>query len=216
MGSKINAQLLNKFVRFSFFALIIAGLALLLGNKSWWPSFYTPFFYGWAFLTSAGLIILPKYIFRTKDKCRRETLILLQAAIALALVLNALGELYLYKLYQYGIQYDKFLHFTNSFLLVVVIASFLEIWYELPFKKALGFAALAVIAGSFLWEVIEYSSDLIFKTSEFGVYGQYMFSDTLFDLLSDGLGVILSSVFLLAPEKRQARISEYCHSPLAK
>lgn len=202
---------MEKFIKIAFYSFIILGLVLLLGKKSWWPDFYNPIFLGWVFLVCAFLIRLPKYIFKTNNQCKQGAVIMLSAAIALALILNGLGELYLYKLYQYGIQYDKLIHFSTTFMSVVVLASFLEIWFEQPFKKAVGLAIFIVLAGGLIWEVFEFSSDLFFKTSEFGVYGQYKFSDTIFDILSDILGVVSSSIYLLAPFKRRSVVNEYRH-----
>lgn len=54
-----------------------------------------------------------------------------------------------------------------------------------------------IMISSVAWEFFEYFSDTIFKTSAFGVYGQYKFRDTAFDLLFDMLGIALGTVILL-------------------
>ena len=190
--------------------LIIAGLILLLGKASWWPSFYNAHFLGTAFLASAGLILLPKYILRTDDQCRRDAVTKLRAAISLALILNALGELYLYELYHYGIQYDKIIHFSTSFTFVIVLTFFAQAWFRMPAKKALLLGVILVISGGFLWELLEYSSDLIFKTKELGIYGQYVVSDTVFDLLSDFFGAFVSAIVLLYSKSARKIFSQYC------
>lgn len=204
---------IEKFINPAVYFLIICGLILLLGKKTWWPSFYDPIFLGFAFLISAALIVLPKLIFRTDNFCKQQAVILLRFAFSVALILNALGELYLYELYKHGFQYDKLIHFFNCFLLMVVLTSFLETWYNFSFKKALTISIVLVLAGSIVWEVLEFTSDVFLKTTEFGIYGQYKTVDTIFDVLFDILGIIASSYFLQSPKLSKKIIDEYCHWP---
>lgn len=193
---------------------VAVGLLLFFGKNSWWPEFYHARFYSLTFFTSAFFIILSKIIFRSDDECKRDSLILLQSILSLALVFNALGELYLYQLYKIGIQYDKIIHFTNSFLFIIALTSFNVAWKKQPIKKALKTSILMVVAGSLLWELFEYLSDLFFHTSEFGVDGKYIIKDTILDLACDALGIIFSSYILNSPKLSKKIINEYCHWPI--
>lgn len=188
---------LQKIIDISICFLIAAGVFLLLGKNSWWPSYYSPHYFGVFFFVSSFLIILAKLVLSTKDEKRNQAAIIFQTSIVSALVLNALGELYLYQLYRYGFQYDKVLHFANALIFVISVEILGEYWYGLKFRYSLPLAVFFVIAFSFIWEISEYTVDLTFKTSEFGIYGQYKFLDTFFDLAMDFAGMTLG-VFALA------------------
>jgi hypothetical protein len=193
----VRSKFYRDVTNYSMVFLITAGLMFHFGEKSWWPNFYQPVFYSIIFPFCAFLIYLPKLIFKNDSENKRTKVVLLQFAIAVALMLNALGELYFYQLYKYGIQYDKIIHFSNSLLFVVISTFFIEAWFNLSYKKALGASVILVLASSILWEVFEFSSDLFFKTVQFGVYGQDKTTDTIFDIISDVSGVLFSSYFLL-------------------
>lgn len=184
------------FTQAAAYGLIFIALILIFGRKSWWPSYYSPIYFGLTFLASAFLIIFSQYIFKSPDSRRQEAIIFLRFVLALALIFNALGELYFYQLYKYGIQYDKLIHFTSSFLFVAALTFFYEKWYNLNLNQALKKAVIIVIISGLLWEIFEFSSDFFFKTSEFGVYGQLKTIDTTFDILSDLLGITVGSIFI--------------------
>ncbi len=191
--------------------LLVAAVILIFGKPVWWPSFYHPVYYGASFLASIFLIMLPEYIFRTEDACRRESVVLLRTAIAITFLLNALGELYFYQLSEYGIQYDKIIHFFNAFSFVIVLTSFLRSLRNLSIRKALLISLGLVTLGSFLWELYEFSVDTVFKTAEFGANGKNKFGDTFFDIVSDFAGVALSYFILSSPVWSKKIINEVCH-----
>lgn len=205
---------IEKIINPAIYFLLISGVILLAGNKNWWPAFYAPNFFGWAFLISVFLIFLPRLIFTAQDQCQRETLILLRAVLALTLVSNALGEIYLYQLFQYGFQYDKVIHFLNSSMYLIVLASFINSWYKIPLKKALMAGVILVIAGGIAWEFLEFTVDIIFKTKEFGVNGQDVVADTTFDLISDLAGITAGYLFLRRPKLAQRIINDSCRADM--
>jgi len=188
---------IEKWLNFLIWFFLLAGLILIAGKKSWWPEFYSPKYFSIIFFLSAMVILLPRYIYRSGDERKREAVLFFRFILAIALIGNALGELYLYQLYKYGIQYDKLLHLVSPFLLVMMLTFFWQIWHEASFGRALVVAALLVLAGSLIWEVFEFLSDLIFKTQEFGIYGQYKLADTVGDIIADIVGIGLSSIVLL-------------------
>lgn len=184
------------FIQAAAYSLIIIGLVLIFGKKSWWPSYYNPNYYGLIFLVSALLIISSGYILKPLDYFQKKALIFFRLTLTLVLIFNALGELYLYQLYKYGFQYDKLTHFVNSFLLAATLIYFYEKWYDLSLKRALKNTIIIIVVGGLFWEVFEFLSDFFFKTSEFGVYGQFKVADTAFDILANSLGVTASSIFM--------------------
>lgn len=192
----INNRITEKFLKILPRLYVLASLILFFGRTDWWPSFYEPRFYGFVFFISALAIVLPKRLLKTKNEGQKQALIFLRLVVAVILTLNLLGELYLYRLYLYGFQYDKFAHLTGSFLAVMSLTFLLEVYFGYSIKKAVITAAAAVLLGGLLWEVTEFSSDLLLKTSEFGVYGMYRMSDTIFDIIFDILGITISSTFL--------------------
>ncbi|MDP2709457.1 MAG: hypothetical protein Q8O93_05475 [bacterium] len=203
---------------FSLLALMFAaaGLILLVGRENWWPDFYSPRFFSAIFFISALAVVLPKHFLKTSDDCKREAVIFLRSAVAFALTANALGELYLYQLYKYGLEYDKLIHFASVFFLTVAFTLFWHIWREAPFKQALKLAVILAIAASFLWEGFEFLSDMIFKTREFGIYGQYKLADTAWDLLSDLAGAAMGSAYLLYSDVRKKAGHDYCRRASGK
>lgn len=183
---------MKKIIGAALYFLALSGLALLFAPAQWWPSFYQPTFFGIVFLSSALVIILPKYFYPSSDECSERPVIVLRSALAGALSLNALGELSLYQLYLVGFQYDKLLHLISVAMLAAALTYFLRHRHNLPTPAAFKRVAILAVAGSLVWELFEYLSDLLFKTAEFGVYGQYKFADTSFDLLFDLLGIALA------------------------
>jgi hypothetical protein len=133
--------------------------------------------------------------------------------MAIAFMLNALGELGLYQLYKYGFQYDKVIHFISSFLFVLVLASIIEMWNKVSIERALRISVILVLIGSILWEFFEFFSDLVFKTSEFGIYGKYKVSDTMFDIIFDIIGIFIGIYFMSIPKLSKKIIDEYCRWP---
>ncbi|NTU99067.1 hypothetical protein HGA64_03620 [Candidatus Falkowbacteria bacterium] len=184
--------------------LSLAGALLLLGPVAWFPSYYSPHFFGFAFLLSALLIYLSKKVFDSDDERKKRSALQLRYVIMLALSLNALGELYLYQLYRFGFQYDKLIHAANSLLFVVALTSFGEVWFSWSVKKSLTVAIIIVISCGFGWEFIEFFSDLLFGTKEFGLYGQVKFTDTALDLISNFLGIILAGAFIEIQERHSS------------
>jgi len=191
-------------------AFTAVGLILFFGPKNWWPSFYSPTFFAVVFFVSAIALVLPKYFFKTPDRCKQEAVIFLRSAVAFAVVTNALGELYFYQLYQYGLEYDKLIHFASTFFLVVAFAFFWQIWREASFDQALKLSIALAVSASLLWEGFEFFSDLVFKTAEFGIYGFYKLPDTAKDIVLDFLGIALGIIFLKTPGYRQKSFSQYC------
>jgi asparagine N-glycosylation enzyme membrane subunit Stt3 len=206
----------NKFkliINFSVSFLLLGSLVLFFGNRNWWPGYYSPNYFSITFFSSAIIIILPKILLKAKDQCKKDSIILFQTVSSIALILNALGELGFYQLYKYGFQYDKVIHFTSSLLFVLALTSVIELWNNTTLKKALRLAIILVLIGSILWEFFEFFSDLIFKTSEFGVYGKYKLSDTIFDIIFDMIGVVIGIYIMSTPKLSKKIIGEYCRWP---
>lgn len=194
-----NFQCLEKVISALKYFLLAAALVLLLGQRAWWPDFYSPTAYGLAFLISAIIIVISGYAFRPagdRDGQGRDAAIFLRFVIAFAFALNAIGELYLYQLYKIGLPFDKLLHFSASALFVIAITNYNYCNYKFTYRKALGEAIIIVLFCSLLWEAVEYLSDTVFHTKEFGIYGERKFFDTSFDLFADLIGITSSVIFL--------------------
>lgn len=107
------------FSKFAMTAFALGGLVLMAGNPGWFPEFYRPRIMGALALLYAFLIALPSLVFRPhadpKDTAFARKLdfrTALQAAIALAVTLDAGGGLGLYRLHRLGFEYDKLSHFA--------------------------------------------------------------------------------------------------------
>lgn len=195
-----------KSIDYMMLFLAIVSLMLLTGKREWWPGFYSPYLFGFAFLLSALMIRISSFAFRPLPGQDRAEAVFLRFVIAFSLTLNALGELYLYQLYRFGLQFDKLVHFSVAFLFVIAIANYDQAHYGFDSRKALREAVMIVLLCSILWEIAEYLSDALFNTKEFGMYGQNKFYDTLFDLIADLSGAASSSLLMVFPNTHNQSI----------
>jgi hypothetical protein len=203
-------KLIDKMVFFSVVFLSTAGLMFLSLPVNIWPKFYNPGFFGFTSIVSAVSIILLNKIFRAGDNCQRDAVMFLRLSITIAIMLNLFGELYLYQLYRYGFQYDKVLHFISPILILVSLVSLGQAIYHSPKAILIRNSVMIVLIGSVLWEVMEFVSDIIFKTTEFGIYGQQKFTDTSFDILFDVIGVVTAVILLKNEFFYKIIVEEYC------
>jgi hypothetical protein len=192
----------KKFVNFTIFSFVLAGFILTFGNGEWFPDFYRPKFMGvLSFFCAALVTSIPK-IFKSNEPEKQESVIKLQAAIAVVILLNGLGALGLFKLHRIGFPYDKLLHFSNSFILLLSLNQFICQWKKIDFKKSLIRAGILVLISGFVWELLEFSSDEIFKTTAFGIDGNHLFEDTIKDIAFN-IGGIITGVFVLLPKNKK-------------
>ncbi|MBX4211674.1 MAG: hypothetical protein KW806_02690 [Candidatus Yanofskybacteria bacterium] len=184
----------KKFIVIVIWGMLLVGAILLSAPKQWFPDFYTPRFMGVGALLFAVIIFLPQIFFRTsgqhKDfQIKKNVILNLQVILAVCFLLAGLGELGLWKLYLYGFEYDKFVHFLVPMMLTISGSHLLFHWWGLKRKNAVLVTALLVFIGSLAWEALEFYSDRIFGTQLFGVYGQNLSGDTIWDVVFDILGI---------------------------
>ena len=196
----------NKFIQFSVIVFIIAGLALTLGSREWFPDFYNPIFMGSIAFVSAFLILAPQFIFCSKEEEKKEVVIKLQKFIAISLLISGIGALGFYKLYEIGFEYDKFAHFIISLLGVVVFTNFINKWYKFTIKKSLFISIGFILIVGFLWEPLELFSDWLFKTQTLGLYGEYIIKDTAIDIIMNIIGILSGSIITLLKSKKEQNI----------
>ncbi|MEK7178164.1 MAG: hypothetical protein AAB721_00695 [Patescibacteria group bacterium] len=183
----------KKFVNFSIIAFIIIGIVLLLGKDSWFPEFYNPVYMGVFSFISAFLLYYSKRIFYGLNQNDSGNL---QSVIASALILNGFGSLGLYKLYTVGFEYDKLAHFIVPLIFIVNFVGVLNKSRGLTFNQSLIAVSVSIFLFGLFWEIFEFSSDILFGTETFGIYGKKIFSDTVQDILANVLG-IFSGIFYL-------------------
>lgn len=181
----------------------IAGAILILGKTEWFPDFYNPDFMGGAAFLTVILILLPVVIFRTNNTKKKDARRNLQIKIAIALIFNAFGALGLFKLYEVGFEYDKFVHFLVAFILSGEVCHFFRVWYGWNRKKAMAISAAIILISGIGWEPVEFLLDIIFGTQTFGLFGKEVLRDTLADIFCSFLGVFLglAVTFLKKKEK---------------
>lgn len=115
--------------------------------------------------------------------------------ICIFLWLSFLGELYFYRNFKY---YDKILHLLIPFFMAMMAYSFLK-RYNLPYLKIITFSGVFGLLA--LFEVFEYTNDFIFGLDMIGVQSRTggvlldSFTDTMFDLISGGIGSLLYLIF---------------------
>jgi len=173
----------------------LSGLILFFGNRKWFPDFYNPKFMAVMAFISAFLIILPCLIFKAKNDFKKQQLLnFTQLSLIIILTLSGLGGLGLFKIYKTGFEYDKLLHFFVPFISMIVISRFGLQWYEWSFKKSVVLAVILVLIGGIVWELFEFAMDYFFKTQMLGQYGESIIKDTVWDCISNILGIISGTV----------------------
>jgi len=182
----------QKFIKFSIITFVVLGMLLLVLPQQWLHTVYHPSFLGIMFLASAVLIYLPLLISRPSGLVEKSLIIKLQAVIALAFILNGLGELGLYQLYQIGFQYDKLAHLTGSLLFAIVLGEMLAIWKKFSFWQMAWRVALIIFTFGIAWELWEMLSDIFFHTQEWGRYGQHNITDTIGDVMWNCVGIVFA------------------------
>ena len=186
-------QYMKRFVYSSVLIYIAVAILLLVIPDNFFPDFYQPIIMASLALSSAFLIMLPRFLFREKsDKKRMYATLRLQGLIALILLLNGLGGLGLYKLYVIGFEYDKLMHFTGPMLLTLFGSDFVSTWFDKKRKNALIVSGGLVVLGGLLWESLEAMSDAFLGTSLLGGGEGLAALDTMIDLIMNVLGVLLA------------------------
>lgn len=193
------------FLKYSGRAFIAAGLALLLFPKEWFPSFYQPVFMGLVALASPLLAYLPKISVKADTPEKRRTVMRIRAMIMISLIMGGIGELGLYQLYRVGFEYDKLAHFTVSMFLTFMCAESLMAWGHRSSRKLSWFVAPAVLITGILWEGLEATSDTVFGTAVWGIDGEFIARDTLWDIYFDAFGILAGMVALLVRHPRTPR-----------
>lgn len=180
--------------RKSWLRLIYGGYAiglamLVLLPRETFPDFYNPIFMAGISVGALFLIMLIGWIYNPHGDARKQEVVeKTQLAMMIVVLTNSAGGLGLYKLYLWGIPYDKALHYVLPGVFVVSIAYFLHKWYGNPLKKSVFRALVIVIAFSFIWEAMELVMDFLFKTKTAGNYGTDYWKDTTQDIIADVIG----------------------------
>lgn len=185
-----NIIMRNKIIIFSFYIFIITGMIFIIGKKDWFPDFYYPLFMAVISFISAFAVILPKLIFKPAGDEKIKIVADLQSAIAICLLMNGAGGLGLFKLYLIGFEYDKAIHFIVSLVLFLSISEFIHKWYNMNLKKSIIISVLLIFGAGISWEILEFLSDLLFKSKSFGIYGSQIGPDTIKDVISNVLGIL--------------------------
>jgi hypothetical protein len=188
------------FLKFSSTLLVLIGLFLLVAPSEWFPDFYNPIFMGVLALISPILIYLPRFILTRSTPQKRKLILDMRSIIAFALLVNFAGELGLFQLYRYGFEYDKFAHFIVCMAFAFILGESLREWEHLHAKKLVVIVFLVVFASGVVWEGLEASSDFLFKTQEWGVYGEHLVLDSYKDLVFNSLGAIAGIVVFKIPK----------------
>ena len=187
------------FLRFASILLVTMGCILLFSPKEWFPNFYSPVFMGTVALISPVLIYLPKWILQKGDPKKRKLILEMRSVIAFALLINFAGELGLFQLYRIGFEYDKFSHSLVSMMFAFILGESLKEWEHFSLRKRMLIVFLVVFGAGIFWEFFEASSDFLFKTQEWGVYGQHLVLDTLKDIGFNTLGAIAGIAIFMIP-----------------
>lgn len=190
----------KNFLTFSGITLVLIGVVLLVSPSDWFPVFYSPIFMGVLALLSPFLIYLPRFILKRSSPEKRQLILNMRTVIAFALIINFAGELGLFQLHRYGFEYDKLAHFTVCMLLAFTLGESLKEWERFRTMKLIGLVLLIVVSTGIFWEALEFISDFLFKTQEWGVYGEHLVWDTAKDIGFNTLGAIAGIFVFMLPK----------------
>ena len=193
----------QSFLKYSSITLVLIGCVLLVGPESWFPDFYSPIFMGVVAITSPILIYLPRFILTRTTPRKRKLILEMRSVIAFALLVNFAGELGLFQLYRYGFEYDKFAHFIVPMAFAYILGRSLREWEDLHAWRLIGSVLLIVVVSGAVWEFFEATSDYLFQTQVWGVYGQHLVADTYMDMLFNTLGAIVGIILFKIPRGRR-------------
>lgn len=188
------------FLRFASILLVLMGCILLICPKEWFPNFYSPIFLGIIAIISPILIYLPKFFLKKSTEKKRNLILEMRSVIAFSLLVNFAGELGLFQLYRIGFEYDKFAHFAVSMLFAFIFGESLKEWERMSSKKVALITILVVFGSGIIWEFFEASSDFLFKTQVWGVYGEHLVTDTYKDIFFNTLGALAGTIVFLIPK----------------
>lgn len=199
------------FLKFASITLVAIGLILFFGPKNWFPHFYNPNYMGVIAMLSPVLIYLPKLILERGTPQRRKLVLQMRSVIAFSLLINFAGELGLFQLYRFGFEYDKFAHTIVCMTFAFILGETLNEWGNLGSKKIILIVFFTVFGSGILWEIFEASSDYLFKTQEWGVYGQHLALDTYKDMVFNTIGAVAGIIVFVIPKRN--RVTAIASSP---
>ena len=197
----MNIKKIGKIISLIF---IIAGIILISGKREWFPDFYNPFFMGVMAFVSAFLVSSPRLFLKPNNPEQEKVLDSVQTGAILVLSLNALGALGLFQLYKLGFQYDRFIHFLNSFIFTIIFAKAYGQWFKASFEKSVILAMAIIFLVGAGWEIYEFVGDGLFKTEMAGIYGKFVTEDTFWDLIMNLLGIIVAAISLIVFRKKES------------
>ena len=186
---------MKTFINLSIAVYLLIGILLLIIPSETFPGFYKPSLMASLAIVSAIFVISPRIIFRKpKDKQSERALLKLQFITTLALVMNGLGGLGLYKLYKYGFPYDKFTHLVTPFIFVIGFSHFIRVWFRKNIITSIFASSVLVLFGAIAWEFLEAFSDRVAGTNLLGGGSGGIFWDTFWDsamnLFGIGFGIL--------------------------
>lgn len=201
----MKIEKIKKCIRAIIWTYIFVGIVLFGGAFFEWgifPDFYMPYLMGSLAFVSATLIYLPNLLYKKAGTTeKRSAIAYLHLTVAVGLLINGAGGLGLYKLYKVGFQYDKLTHFVTPLIFTLALTYLFQNWHGRRFGISLVFSSIIVLVASFLWEGLEYISDIFLGTHLFGGGSSEVITDTIGDIIANFLGVITASVVLIAKRK---------------
>ncbi len=149
------------------------------------------------------LVFLPRYFYYKKwhKKYTFSLLKTLEYFVAIFYITAALGGLGLFHI---DIEYDSFIHFSNSILVAVLVVFFAadrqpgglsQNWSNQKIKTAF-IAFVGTFLISIIWELYEWGTDLALGTKLLFDPFQTTWDDTFWDVVFGTLGGLLGSLFI--------------------
>lgn len=205
---KFTVHRANRYVKILLSVYVVAGFFFRFAPAEWFPSTYMLPLMSNLAIVSAFFIVLPAFVFKPDDKREEDALRRFQSIIAFALVINGIGGLGLYNLYKYGFQYDKLTHYITPLILTVGWIEFISAWRNWNKKKVVIFVSAAVFIGGFVWEFLEFYSDMLLGTTLVGLGGGTNGSvDTMWDIVFNTLGIISGIIYIYFKGRKSSAVA---------
>ena len=190
----MKENILRKIVNFIALALLCVGFYYLSQGKVSKALGLLVFFIG---------ILTPRYLYQKTSALKANfnsgVLSAVEILLTTTISLCVVGYLWLFNDPDFY-NYDTYVHFIAIFLLTIIFAILLAVYFRLNKKDVnkgnfvLACIVFAIVA-MFFWEAFEYVvGEVILNVQFFGQVGQP--NDTLYDLIAGALSIPLSAVLI--------------------
>ena len=183
------------FVKIVAVLFTLEALLIFMGRSEFISGVYNTYVVASVMLIGTIILLAPTYLFQSTDENKQKVVYNFQRIIASGLLLEAAGRLGLFQLYKVGFQYDKMIHFLVPAGLVFGIAYLAHIYFNQGIYTSILTGVGMVLIAGIVWEGFEQAADFFFQANTSGINGHFTYIDTVYDLITNTLGITAGALF---------------------